>query len=92
MNWKQDVDALVESTMPRAEMAAEQALADTSNPILTRSFISPMVWPELERDEIWQRIASFRAHQKKMAREREDYYLETKARMLASLAGRSTDR
>jgi hypothetical protein len=93
MNWKQDLDALIESTMafardvqrqsipdlPVAMTTAEQALADTSKPIPP----SPTVWPASERDEIRQRVNSFKAHQEKMAREREDYYLQMKARMLA---------
>ena len=93
MNWKQDLDALIESTMafardvqrrptpdlPVAIRTAEQALADTSKPIPP----TPKVWPTSERDEIRQRVNNFRAHQEKLAREREDYYLQTKARMLA---------
>jgi hypothetical protein len=93
MNWKQDLDALIESTMafardvqrrpvpdlPVAIRTAEQALADTSKPIPA----TPAVWPTSERDEIRQRVNNFRAHQEKMAREREDYYLQMKARMLA---------
>jgi hypothetical protein len=38
--------------------------------------------PMSERDEIQQRVSNFKAHQEKMAREREDYYLQVKARML----------
>jgi hypothetical protein len=34
---------------------------------------------------IRQRVRDFKAHQEKMAREREDYYLQMKARMLASV-------
>jgi hypothetical protein len=93
MSWKQDLDALIESTMafardvqrqsipdlPVAMRTAEQALADTSKPIPP----SPMVWPASERDEIRQRVSNFKAHQEKMAREREDYYLQIRARMLA---------
>jgi hypothetical protein len=94
MNWKQELDALIESTMafardvqrhpipdlPVAMRTAEQALADTSKPIPP----TPTVWPTSERDEIQQRVNNFKAHQEKMAREREDYYLQIKARMLAS--------
>jgi hypothetical protein len=36
-----------------------------------------------ERDEIQQRVNSFKAHHEKMAREREDYYLQMRAKMLA---------
>jgi hypothetical protein len=92
MDWKQELDALIESTMafardvqrqpipdlPVAIRTAEQALADTSNPIPP-----PIVRPASERDEIQQRVNNFKAHQQKMTREREDYYLQMRARMLA---------
>src|SRR6266849_1560994 len=99
MNWKQDLDTLIESTMafakdverqtirelPVAMRTVEQALADTSKPILPPATITSMGWPGSERDEIRQRVNSFKAHQEKMAREREDYYLQVKAKMLASV-------
>ena len=59
----------------------EQALADKSKPIPLPAAIAPAS----ERDEIRQRVSNFKAHQEKMAREREDYYLQVKARMLASV-------
>ena len=101
MNLKQELDALIESTMafandvkrrqpipdlPVAIVAirtAEQALADTSKPITAPATIAPAVRPASESDEIRQRVNNFRAHQEKMTREREDYYLQVKARMLA---------
>jgi hypothetical protein len=93
MNWKLELDALVESTMafvrdierqsipdlPVALRTAEQALADTSTPIPLPTAITPAS----ERDEIRQRVSNFKAHQEKMARRREDYYLQMKAKMLA---------
>ena len=99
MDWKRDLDALIESTMafvkdvtrepipdlPLALRTAEQALADTSKPIPPPITIAPTVWLASERDEIRQRVNNFRAHQEKMAREREDYYLQVKARMLAPI-------
>jgi hypothetical protein len=93
MNWKLELDALVESTiafardvehqpipiLPVAVRTAEQALADTSKPIPLPAAIAPAS----ERDEIRQRVSNFKAHQEKMARQREDYYLQMKAKMLA---------
>jgi hypothetical protein len=96
MNLQQELDALIESTMafainvrqrhriadlPVALRVAEQALADTSKPIQPPVTLTPAS----ERDEIRQRVSKFKAHQQKMAREREDYYLQVKARMLASV-------
>ena len=69
--------------LPVAIRAAEEALADTSKPIPSPTTITPTVWPMSERDEIRQRVNNFKAHQEKMAREREDYYLQMKAKMLA---------
>ena len=98
MNLKQELDALIESTMafasdvkrrepvpdlPVSLRMAEQALADTSKPIPAPNTITPTDWPASERDEIRQRVSNFKAHQEKMTREREDYYLQVKARMLA---------
>src|SRR5260370_19021318 len=92
MNWKQDLDALIESTMafardvqrqsipdlPVAMRTAEQALADTSKPTLP----TPTVRPSSERDGIRQRVHNFKTHQAKMVRGRENSYLQIKARML----------
>ena len=103
MDWKQDLDALIGTTMtfakdvkrepipdiPSALRTAEQALAEPSKPIQPRAVISPISWPKSERDEILEHVRNFRAHQEKMAREREDYYLQAKAMMLTSLAKRN---
>jgi hypothetical protein len=98
MNWRQELDALIESTMafandvkrrqpnpdfPVAMRTAEQVLADTSKPITAPATIAPIVHPASETDEIRQRLRNFKAHQEKMAREREEYYLQIKAKMLA---------
>jgi hypothetical protein len=97
MNWKQDLEALIESTMafvkdgkrepipslPIAMKTAEQALAETPKPVEPPATITPIVLPTSERDEIRQRVSNFRAHQEKMAREREGYYLQARAKMRA---------
>jgi hypothetical protein len=96
MNWKLELDALVENTMafardverqripdlPVAIRTAEQALAGTSKPIP----LPPAITPASERDEIRQRVNNFKAHQQKVAREREDYYQQIKAKMTAPTA------
>ncbi len=98
VNLKQEIDSLIESTMvfandvkrrqpmpelPVAMRTAEQVLADTSKPIRAPATIAPGVRQASESDEIRQRVNNFRAHQEKIAREREDYYLQVRARMLA---------
>jgi hypothetical protein len=96
MDWKLELDLLVENTIAfvnsvnresRPDLAlavrtAEQRLADTSKPIAEA--ITPATWRASERDEILQCVNNFKAHQEKMARQREDYYLQMKAKMLAS--------
>ncbi len=97
MNLKQELDALIESTLAFANEVkrrqpipglsgalriAQQTLANTSKPLAAPAAIVA-ISPRSERDEIQQRVNSFKAHQEKMARQREDYYLQMRARMLA---------
>jgi hypothetical protein len=42
-----------------------------------------------ERDEIMHRVAAFRAHQGKLIREREAYYLEVQAKIRTVMSGDS---
>ena len=104
MDWKLELDALIESTMafvkdvnreprreripdlPIAMKTAEQALAETPKPVHPPATITPIVLLTSERDEIRQRVSIFKAHQEKMAREREQHYLQVKARMMPPTA------
>ena len=52
---------------------------------------APMQWRATSRDEIKARVASFKAHQQKFEREREDYCLQTLARTRAALEKRLPD-
>ena len=95
MDWQREFDELIQRTMafakdvepkPIPDLAvvvrmAELALAERSKPIPFQAAI--MTRPKSERDEILQRVNNFRAHQKKIALEREDYYLQAKAKMQA---------
>src|SRR5205814_8690901 len=65
-----------------ASRTAEQALLDTPKPVP-----APNILPVSESDEIRQRVSIFKAHQQKIAQEREEYYFRTKARMMASFPG-----
>jgi len=71
--------------LPVALRTAEQALADSPKPIPPPITIAPTDSLAFQRDEIRHRVNNFRAHQERMAREREDYYLQVKARMLAPI-------
>ena len=70
-NWKADLDALVEEAMAFTKNISVQ-------PPMPRTVIEPnrMLPVNLnnsERDEIRQRVANFKAHQERFAREREDF-------------------
>jgi hypothetical protein len=56
--------------------------------------LTPMTVPPSERDEIMQRLASFKALQLKMQAEREDYYLQTmtRARAVPARSPRTKDQ
>ena len=47
---------------------------------------------ELQREEIRQRVANFKAHQQRLVREREDYARSTLMRMQASLGAVADER
>jgi hypothetical protein len=147
MNWKHDLDALIESTMnfvqdvkrqhrpvselpgalseamlgdepcgelikelsccvnPAEEVAAEpvndverceqpfrELLADLSTteetpayllkPVESCAYITPVASSLSERDHIRARVNSFKAHQEKLRRAREEYYLQMKSKMM----------
>jgi hypothetical protein len=96
MHWKQELDALIENTMALANQVkrkpipdlaiamktAERALAETTGPVAPPANAKPTAFSTPERDEIRQRVSKFRAHQEKIAREREHHYLQVKARMM----------
>jgi hypothetical protein len=98
MNWQRELDELIASTMaiakdirpkPISDLApvvrvAEQALADGAKPIPIPAN-TLMTGPKSERDEILRRVSNFGAHQEKMAREREHYFSQMKAKMLAGI-------
>lgn len=92
MQWKTDLDALVEETMAfsKAVMiarpvdapmsAVRQVLAESPTPVQRYS-------PMTERDQIQQRIRNFKAHQEHVKREREEFYADVTARMRAIING-----
>jgi hypothetical protein len=101
-NWK-DLERLVEQTMALAKSARDGAAAARPTPFLNaveqtlaapnsnpiQKTFAPIVLPAYGREEIKQRVANFSAHQKKMTREREDFYLQTMAKVLAPIKNRS---
>lgn len=87
-NWKADLDALVEETMAFTKSI-------TIQPPMPRAVIEPnrillMNLNKSERDEIQQRVASFRTHQARFAREREDFAASLLKRILGNRYSAST--
>jgi hypothetical protein len=74
----------------RSTERIERTEAPAEPPRLTPPF-APMQWRATSRDEINARVASFKAHQQKFEREREDYCLQTLARTRAALEKRLPD-
>ena len=85
-----DLLATVEAVLAE-ESTAPSPLPEPPSPIPESKTwparLPPMTLPPSERDEIKQRLASFKAHQLKMQTEREDYYSQTMARTRALAAG-----
>ena len=78
-NWKTDLDALVEETMAFTRGVRVQLP-------MPRAVVEPNRLPAVnlnnsERDEIRQRVANFKAHQERFAREREDFVASQLKRM-----------
>lgn len=59
---------------------------------LTPENLKPMSWMASERDEIQQRVATFKAHQEKMQRDREDYYLKITEQTRAMIGNETPPR
>src|ERR1700688_1383108 len=97
MTWQSELAALIEETMAHVKAVeganvkpivplklVERALAESPRP----ARLEPMAWSPAgsERDEIMRRVASFKAVQERMQRDREDYCERTlsKARFVAT--------
>jgi hypothetical protein len=79
-NWKADLDALVEETMGFTKnIRVEPPMPRT---IVEPNRMLPVNLNNSERDEIRQRVANFKAHQERFAREREDFAASQLKRML----------
>jgi cytochrome P450 len=60
---------------------AEDLLRGPPSDLDRKDFV-PVIWPPYGREEINRRVAGFRAHQQKMAHDREAFSLKTMARVL----------
>ena len=83
-NWKADLDALVQQTI--AFTKSVQAQQPVPRTIVEPNRVAAGNWMILERGEIKDRVAKFRAHQQHLIGEREEYAKSQLKRMRASLA------
>jgi hypothetical protein len=66
VNWKAELDSLRDETIAFMQPPPPRAMVEANR--------TPLVnWDLSERDEIRQRVANFKAHQKRFMREREDH-------------------
>jgi hypothetical protein len=82
VNWKADLDSLMEETMAFATSVGVE-------PPMPHAIVEPnrmplVNWRASERDEVRQRVANFKAHQQRFMREREDHAAAELKRMRAS--------
>lgn len=102
MDWKQELDALISKSKAHAARVGATApvlkppqpppvetTAEQPSPI---SRLRPLSWDTSEREHIADRVASFKAHQARVQREREDYYSRTMQRARDLAQGRLTDK
>jgi len=82
LDWKADLDRLIEETMRFAKSAHIEPTMPRTLVELNR--IPSVNWRESEREEIGYRVANFKAHQQRFIREREDYAASELKRMQAS--------
>jgi|SRR6476661_670429 hypothetical protein len=82
-NWKADLDALVEETM--AFTRSIHAQQPTPRTVVEPNGIPPVKWIGSQRDEIERHVAKFKAHQQRIAQEREDYAESELRRMLKAV-------
>jgi hypothetical protein len=83
INWQAELDALMQETMRLTKSAdVEQPIPRA---IIEPHRMSPVNLNNSERDQIRQRVANFKAHQERFAREREDFA----ASLLKQMRGQS---
>jgi hypothetical protein len=98
MRWKADLDSLVEQTMALVKNVPDDAKFEpTSRTVEEEAHepsgtFEPMIWPKSVREEAWRRVASFKAHQQRLQREREDYCDQTLAKARGLLASKQLNR
>ncbi|WP_256808138.1 hypothetical protein [Bradyrhizobium sp. Bra64] len=74
-DWKSDLDAFVTETMAFAKSVKIEVDRPQPQPkeVVERIGLNQLDYGGKERDEIKKRVESFRVHQERFIREREDY-------------------
>jgi hypothetical protein len=75
----------IETSVPQIAAASPLRVTESSPPRLTTVSPPRVTAASQEREDIRQRVAGFKAHQEKLRREREQYYLEMTAKLRAML-------
>jgi hypothetical protein len=70
-NWQAELDALMQETMRLTKSAGVEPVIPRA--VIEPNRMSPGTLNNSERDQIRQRVANFKAHQERFAREREDF-------------------
>ena len=83
INWQAELDALMQETMRLTKGAGVEPVIPRA--VIEPNRMSPVTLNNSERDQIRQRVANFRAHQERFAREREDFA----ASLLKEMRGQS---
>ena len=95
MSWRKRRRDLVEETLAFVQEVANAEPRREAPPIQVVATVKSIIQPNLpkpklfEREEIQQRVANFKATQHKFAREREEYYKATMAKIRAGSTGRA---
>jgi hypothetical protein len=97
MSWWMSKRDLVEETLAFVQEVANAEPHREAPPTQVVATVKSIIQPNLprpkeklfEREEIQQRVADFKATQHKFAREREEYYKATMAKIRAGSAGRT---
>ena len=89
-DWKAELEAMLAQTDALARKVSAEAVSQRPSPAVSApvtreraepSRLRPVDWRVSERDEIHKRVESFRAHQRRFAREREQFASSVIAQM-----------
>ena len=71
VDWKADLDSLMQDTAAFVQRVGAESPPPPA--VLTRKSRPLSDWAAAEREEIRRRVATFKAHQERFMREREDH-------------------